>query len=195
MDFLSAPARGRATRAWRSIFNALIAVALLTARGVLAPAGAADLPEYRVKAVFLYNFAQFVTWPPQVFPDTQSPLVIGVLGDDPFGSDLDETVRGEKVNSRPLQIRHYRKPEEVGPCHILFISRSEADRAGQIIGSLKGRQILTVGDVESPAMRGVMIRFAMEKNKIRLKINTAAAKAADLTISSKLLRVADIVAP
>ena len=172
-----------------------LAAAFLLFAGAPLPTGAADLPEYRLKAAFLYNFAQFVSWPRQAFAEAQTPLVIGVLGDDPFGADLDETVRGELVNGRPLTVRRFRKVEDVGNCHVLFVSRSEADRAGQIFASLKGRGILTVGDAEVPAMRGAMIRFVMEKNKVRLKINAEAAKAAQLTISSKLLRAADIVGP
>jgi hypothetical protein len=152
-------------------------------------------PEYQLKAVFLFNFAQFVDWPPQAFPDAQSPLVIGVLGEDPFGAYLDETVRGEKVNSRPLVVQRYRRAEEIKTCHVLFVSRSEADRLGEILASLKGRTILTVGDTEGFAGHGGMIRFLTEKNKIRLRINLEAAKAANLTISSKLLRPAEIVGP
>lgn len=94
----------------------------------LVSAQAAALQEYEVKAVFLFNFTQFVDWPPAAFPDAQAPLTIGVLGDDPFGDFLDETVRGEKSNSRPIVIRRYRRVEEVGPCHVLFISRSESHR-------------------------------------------------------------------
>jgi hypothetical protein len=74
----------------------------------------------------------------------------------------------------------------------LFISRSEADRLDQILASLKYRKILTVADVESAASSSVMIRFVTQQNKIRLRINPEAAKAANLTISSKLLRLGEI---
>ncbi len=181
-------------RSWSVFTRIWLVVALLLTAGIL-PGRTADLLEYRLKAAFLFNFAQFVKWPARAFPDGQTPMVIGVLGDDPFGADLDEIVRGEQVNNRPLVVERYRRMEDIRTCHVLFISRSEADRAGQILGSLKGRPILTVGDIDSPALRGVMVRFATEKNKIRLKINAETAKAAELTISSKLLRAADIVAP
>ncbi len=171
----------------------LVISALLLSRGLAMPAPTPTSPEYQLKAVFLFNFAQFVEWPPTAFPEPQTPLVIGVLGEDPFGAYLDETVRGEKVNNRPLVVQRFRQPEEIKHCHVLFISRSERDRLGQILPSLKGRNILTVGDAEDFAGRGGMIRFVTEKNKIRLKINVEAAKAADLTISSKLLRPAEIV--
>lgn len=195
MAFLRTSARPRTSRHWTTFPAVFLAVVLCFAAGVQFPARAAESPEYRLKAVFLFNFAQFVTWPRQAFPEAQAPLVIGVLGDDPFGAALDEAVQGEQVNGRPLVVRRYRKAEEIGICHILFFSRSVADRTEQIVAGLKGRPILTVGDIESPAMRSAMVRFAMEKNKIRLKINVEAARTAELTISSKLLRVADIVAP
>ena len=151
--------------------------------------------EYQVKAVFLFNFAQFVEWPTNAFPEAQGPLVIGVLGENPFGGYLDEIVRGEEVNKHPLVIQRYRQAEEIKTCHILFISQSEMDRLDQILASLKGRNILTVGDAESFARRGGMIRFVTEKNKIRMRINLETVKAAALTISSKVLRAAEIVAP
>lgn len=149
--------------------------------------------EYQIKAVFLFNFAQFVDWPPAAFPEPQTPLVIGVLGEDPFGASLDETVRGEKVGNRPLVVQRYREPQEIKTCHVLFISQSEAGRLEQILASLKGRNLLTVGDAGEFSQRGGMIRFVTENNKIRLRINVEAAKAAALTISSKLLRPAEIV--
>jgi hypothetical protein len=155
-------------------------------------AQSAPVTEYQLKAVFLFNFAQFVEWPTDAFPEGQTPLVIGVLGQDPFGAYLEETVRGERVNNRPLTVQHYRRVEEIKTCHVLFISRSETARLEQILGSLKYRKILTVADSEGAARSGVMIRFVTEQNKIRLRINLEAAKAANLTISSKLLRQAEI---
>jgi hypothetical protein len=149
--------------------------------------------EYQLKAVFLFNFTQFVEWPAEAFPESQTPLVIGILGEDPFGTYLDEAVAGEKANNRQLVVERYRRPQDIKLCHILFISRSEADRLEQILAGVSGRRILTVGDVDGFAGRGGMIRFVTERNKIRLKINLEAAKAAKLTISSKLLRPADIV--
>src|ERR1043165_9134092 len=83
--------------------------------------------EYQVKAAFLFNFAQFAEWPARAFADAKAPLVIGILGDDPFGSYLDELVRDEKVGERSFLIRRYRDIREVQGCHILFVSRSESD--------------------------------------------------------------------
>jgi hypothetical protein len=147
--------------------------------------------EYDLKAVFLYNFTQFVEWPPRAFPDSSTPLVIGILGADPFGKILDEVVRGEVIRNRKLIVQRYARPEEVKTCHVLFISRSETGRLDQLLASLKGRNILTVGESGGFTQQGGMIGFATERNKIRLRINLTAAKEAGLIISSKLLRVAE----
>ena len=121
--------------------------------------------------------------------------MVGVLGEDPYGGYLAEIVQGEKVNNRALVIQHYRNAEEINACHVLFISRSEYPRLEAVFDRLKDRSILTVGDAEGFAKRGGMIRFVMENSKVRFRINVEAAKAAGLTLSSKLLRPAEIVAP
>jgi hypothetical protein len=149
--------------------------------------------EYQIKAVFLYNFAQFVEWPPAAFQDTLAPLIIGVLGEDSFGIDLDAAAGGEKAGDRPIEVRRFRRIEEVGTCHILFISRSEIPRFDLILGALRGRSILTVGDFQNFSVRGGMIHFVMENNRVRMRINLEAAKHAGLSLSSKLLRSAQIV--
>jgi len=166
--------------------------ALLFSSAGRAPAQTAPTKEFQVKAVFLFNFTQFVEWPTNAFPEAQAPMVIGVLGEDPFGPFLDETVRGETVNGHPLVIQRYHDVGEIKQCHILFISRSESNRLEEILTSLKGRNILTVADFDGFARQGGIVRFITDK-KIHLRINLDAAKAANLTISSKLLRPAEIV--
>jgi hypothetical protein len=170
----------------------LLTVALLAAGSARAIAGPS---EYQVKAVFLFNFTQFVDWPPQAFPGPDAPFVIGVLGEDPFGPQLDQVVRGEMVNDRPLVIERYRSVAEIRDCNILFIGNTENGHLDEILAALKGRSILTVGDADPRGQRGVMIRLVNENNRIRLRIDVAAAKAGNLTISSKLLRPAEIVGP
>lgn len=149
--------------------------------------------EYRVKAAFLFNFAQFVEWPASAFPNGDSPFVIGILGEDPFGSYLDDLVRGETVGHRPLLIRRCHDLREASGCHILFVSRSETASLGGVLEELKHRAILTISDVDAFNRYGGMVRFVMENGKIRLRINLDSAKAAHLTISSKILRPSTIV--
>jgi len=150
-------------------------------------------PEYQLKAVFLFNFAQFVEWPASAFPEPDTPLGICILGEDPFGGYLDETVRGETVGNHPLAVQRYRTVDEIRDCHILFVSRREQGHLSEILDSLKGHSVLTVSDAERFASRGGMIRFVTDHNRIRLRINLEAARAANLTLSSKLLRPAQIV--
>ena len=162
---------------------------------LLAATQPAALRDYQIKAVFLFNFAQFVDWPAAAFQAEDSPFVIGVLGDDPFGTDLEEATKGEKLGSRVIDIRRYRRVEDVNACHILFISRSETPRLDRVLTALGQRSILTVSEGEEFNRRGGMIRFVTEKNKVRMKINLEVAKRANLTLSSKLLRAAEIVTP
>ena len=149
--------------------------------------------EYRVKATFLFQFTQFVDWPYEAFSTGQTPLVIGILGEDPFGTFLNELVQDERANGHPLIIERYRNLEDVKNCHVLFVTRSEATRTEAILAAFKGRSVLVVGDVNGFADRGGMIQFVTQANRIQLRINLAAARAANLTISSKILRSATVI--
>ncbi len=146
--------------------------------------------EYQIKAVFLFNFAQFSDWPPEVFAESDSPLVIGILGTDPFGLALDQTVKGEVIRGRRIQVARFKTVAEIQTCHILYIGQSEGNRIERISETLRNRPVLTVTDLEPTASRGVIIRFVSEHNRVRFQIDLEAAKVAQLTLSSKLLRVA-----
>jgi hypothetical protein len=156
--------------------------------------GATPSREYQVKAVFLFNFAQFVEWPPAAFSEENAPLAICVLGDDPFGSYLDDVVRGEQVNSRRLTVQRFRSPDDIKGCQVLFVSKSQNRNLEKALAAVKGMDALTVSDADDFAERGGMIQLETQNGKIRLRINVGAAKSASLTISSKLLRSAEIVA-
>ena len=188
-------------RAWRRTASChlravsgvcLLIGALLLSSRFETSAQAAIRPE-QLKAAFLFRFAQFTQWPPEAFSAPGSPLVLGILGEDPFGEYLDEIVRGEQVQDRPFVIQRYRRFSEMRTCHVLFISPSETARLDQILAALGDRSILTVAEAEGFAGRGGMIEIINSEGRIRLRINPAAAKAARLTLSSKLLRPAEIV--
>jgi len=148
--------------------------------------------EYPLKAVFLLNFARFTDWPTNAFDQPKSPLVIGVLGDDPFGELLDVATRDESIDGRKFIVERYRRLAEIKTCHILFVSQSEMPRLARIIAALSGRPILTVSDIGDSAQRGLCAGFVTENNKIRLQINVASLKNANLSMSSQLLRLAQI---
>jgi len=146
--------------------------------------------EYQIKAAFLFNFAKFVDWPPQVLPQATSPIVIGILGESPFHDDLARTIRDKTIEEHPLVIKEFRLPAQATNCHILFICSSEKSRLPEILSGLKGASVLTVGEMERFNENGGMIHFVLEGTKIRFQINNDAATSAGLKISSKLLRLA-----
>jgi hypothetical protein len=157
---------------------------------LLLPAMAQKVSEYQVKAAYLFNFSKFLEWPRAAFSDQHEPFIIGILGKDPFGSYLDETITGETIMGHPMTVQRYRNIEEIKQCHILFINLP--GKTAEAIAALKGKNILTVGDDPDFSANGGMIRFYPENETIRLIINPGAAKDANLTISSKLLRIAKI---
>lgn len=149
--------------------------------------------EDQVKAVFLFNFAHFVQWPGSAFRSAAQPFVIGLAGGDALLPLLREAVAGEQVQGHPLAVRELGDADAAGSCHILFIGRAMAHRLGELLQRMTRPGTLTVSDVPGSARRGTMIELANENNRIRLHINREAAQAAGLTISSNLLRPAEIV--
>lgn len=151
-----------------------------------------SLPEYKIKANYLYNFGKHVEWPADAFPQTDSPFVIGVLGEDPFRGMLEEIVRNRSLVERRIVVRHFRRADEARGCHILFIAPSEKARLPQILGRLNRASTLTVSDAEQFLARGGMIQFTLENKKIRLAINPDAAERAGLKIGSQLLGLSGV---
>jgi YfiR/HmsC-like len=178
----------RASLRW---FACVVAVGALPAAGAIeagrAPAGSL---EYEIKAAFLYNFAKFIQWPPHVFASSDAPLTLCVLGSDPFGPTLDDTVRAEHVEGRPIAVARPGDPGAAAGCHIVFVSSSEEARFAGILSRLDRRVILTVGEGPSFLAAGGHVSFFLEGNHVRFAVNTAALRECDLQVSSKLLRVA-----
>jgi YfiR/HmsC-like len=182
-------------RAFRSSSALAVGVAqcaLATLLLAAPPPGPQGVSEYKVKAAFLFNFAKFVEWPER-HRATQS-VTIGVVGADPFGDSLDQVVLNKMVGSKSIEIRRFASLEEMEPCHILFISRSESSRLGEILKALEGTATLTVGEDEEFLRKGGVIRFFTQENKIRFEINVDAAEYEGLRLSSRLLQVARTVA-
>ena len=152
-----------------------------------------------LKALFLYNFVQFVDWPTNTFSSPATPLVIGVLGQERIAKALDDLARSETGHRRKLTIQRYRKLSDIQNCHILFIDQSQSQLLSDILGKVRGKPVLTVSDMEgfarseTPERPSGMIQLITEEKKTRLRINVSTAKAANLAISSKLLKLAEIV--
>ena len=149
--------------------------------------------EYQLKAVFLFNFTQFVDWPATAFENDQSPLVIGVMGENPFGVYLEQTVSDEKINGHPLVVQYYKNTEDIKSCHILFINIRETKKLEQVLAAVQGRNILTVSEHPDFLKQEGMIKFVTNNNKIKLQINMEACKESRMVLSSKLLRLAEII--
>jgi hypothetical protein len=152
--------------------------------------------EYRVKAAFLYNFAKFVDWPPRAFKGPSDPIVIGVLGKNPFGDSLNEAVAGKTLGGRAFQVRQVADAREAAACQIVFVSSSERKRLAALfaqLGKLVNSAVLTVGDTDNFTAEGGVINFKIQGGSVRLQINTEAARKGQLHISAKLLSLAEIV--
>jgi hypothetical protein len=180
--------RKRLTRVLRQVFFG--ALFLFTVTGAVADSSTS---EYQVKAAFLYNFSRFVVWPSGSFAHSSSPLVIGVVGQDPFGSSLDKVTDGKTVDGRNIVIRRFRRVSDIEQCHVLFVSDSERERLPRILDRVENRGTLTVSEIDGFIARGGMINFAVESKKVRFDINSGAAERARLRISAKLLQLARTV--
>jgi hypothetical protein len=149
--------------------------------------------EYQVKGAFLFNFARFVEWPAVTFVSAQAPFALCVYGEDPFGSDLDAVVRGQMVAGRAIDVRRIQDPGALSRCQIVFIAGSADRELESLLATLDHRATLTVSDVAGAARRGVMIRMMTVNGRIRLRINIDAVRAAHLSVSSSLLRAAEVI--
>ena len=150
--------------------------------------------EYAIKAAYLYNFGNYVEWPVEAFPTNDTPLVIGVLGRDPFGEILNEIARTKKVGGRPIVAKRFASLAAYTPCHILFVpSSTDPEEQAAAIRQAHGSPVLLVGENPGFAEQGGTVDFFIEENKVRFEINADVAKRQQLKISSKLLGLARIV--
>jgi hypothetical protein len=152
-----------------------------------------QISEYAVKAAFLFNFTKFVEWPDGTFEGPHAPIVIGIIGEDPFGDSLMRIVAGQKVQGRAVVIIKYRRGDDLRRCHILFISASEGQRSAQILAGLKDASVLTVSDLDGFAEAGGVMQFVMQESRVRFVVNLDAATQVKLRVSAKLLALAQVV--
>ena len=154
----------------------------------------ADGPtEYQVKAAFLFNFAKYVEWPKGTFRDAAAPIVVGIIGEDPFGRALDDALDGKLVDGRRLVPRRFEDAASARSAQIVFVSQGEEEHLARILEALSGASIMTVSDMERFAERGGVAGFYHEGNRVRFCVNVTSAAKADLKISSQLLKLARIV--
>ena len=165
---------------WRSLFAAAV-----------GPAHAqSQADEYRVKAAFLYHFAQLVDWPAGSTGDANQPLILCAIGDDPFHGELESSVDGKVLDGRFIRVRHLKKIQEAHSCQILFFDKTDDKQLADMLMELGSGPILTVGESDRFAQQGGMIQFVLDDSKVRFSINVGAAQKSGLKISSKLLLLA-----
>ena len=149
---------------------------------------AQNLSEYHVKAAFMVNFTKFTDWPGNAFESPQAPLNICILGEDPFGTVIDQLAEGEVIKGHRIVILRAKALPLPRTCHVLFLSRSERN-IGPILMKL-GPGVLTVSDRERFLLEGGMIAMAVEGDHVRFDVNQRAALRASLTVNARLLNVA-----
>jgi hypothetical protein len=148
--------------------------------------------EYEIKAAYLYNFINYITWPEQALPPSGGTITIGVVGENPFGSAL-APLAGKRIKGRNLAVKECASLADAANCQIVFISPSEKQKLVEILEGLKNTKVLSVSEIDGFAERGGMINFISERNKVRFEINSEAARRNGLTISSELLKLARLV--
>lgn len=193
----------RTPRCWRrvgaAIFATLLYVVLASGPFNTITLGVTKAPkpkshnEYEVKAAFLFNFAKYTTWPPSAFANDQAPITIGIIGDDPFHSALDNLIKHKTVNGRRFAVRRSHRVKDLDGCQIIFVSRSETHHLAAVVSEYRRRPILTVSDVREFAKQGGVIELREVHNKVRFTINIDAAKRVALKLSSQLLELARVV--
>jgi hypothetical protein len=145
--------------------------------------------EYQIKAALVYNLTKFTVWPTNAFASADAPIIVGILGDDPFGRTLDDALDGEACDGHPIKVERLKSDEELKACHILFISKSEKIRLKPILSAVSDRPILTIGDTEGFGQTGGMVNLLLVDKSIRFEINAGAAQQSGVKISSKLLNL------
>lgn len=170
--------------------GALLGILSMAAAAGSVYAGNPEIDEYQLKAAFLYNFAKFVEWPAQAFKTPNEPIRICVLGQNSFGSSLEDTVRGKVAGGRSFAVQNIANTQQANSCHILFVSASERKKFKSILLDLNGLSVLTVGESDGFAAIGGVINLKLDGGQLQMEIDTGAAERAKLRISSKLLSLA-----
>ena len=173
-----------------AFISRIVIIGILTFVQVESPAASL---EYEIKAAFIYNFAKFVEWPAVPGSRQKETLTLCILGEDPFGEAIDK-LDGRKVQEQTIKIERVGSIDDLTGCRILFISKSETDNLPELIkllGSEKG--ILSISDIDGFAKNGGVIELVLHENKVKFTVNISTAKESQLNLSSKILRLANLV--
>lgn len=173
----------------------LVLMMLLAFAWQAARAADADLAEYQIKAAFLCKFGQYVDWPAEGVGGAEQPFIIGVMATPAVGDVLAQAARGQTVHGRPILVRRTdRVGELVEGVAIVYVARSHAARAAEVIGVLRDRPVLTVTELDADQPGGGIVNFVVVDDKVKFDISLTAATRSRLRISARLLGVARNVA-
>jgi hypothetical protein len=179
-------------RLWRITFQLGVLLLILYGWAVSSTESPAT-NEYQLKAIYLYNFSKYITWPEGAFANSEASLRICLLGDDPFGGKLDLAVKNQKVKGREVIVQRINKMQMITGCQTLFISNSEQPRLTAILAYTRHKPILTVSEIEKFVTQGGMIQFYSLEDQVRFSIDPQTLAEASLEASSRLLQLANIV--
>lgn len=184
----------------KHVIAQVVVIALLCLPRVAVSPAAASSPRaqvaptfHQVEAAYLFNFARFTRWPPSKFAGPASPVVIGILGPDPFGSDLDRALSTRQVQGRPVAVRRYREVKDIGDCHILFTTLRDRATLDGAFRKVRGAGVLTVGEGADFARAGGVMAFVLHGEMVRFVVNADAQARAGVTLSSQLLKLATVI--
>lgn len=173
---------------------ALLAIALALSIQPACVRAQSRTDEYRVKAAFIFHFAQLVHWPENTAKSGTDPFAVCIFGDDPFRGALEEAMSGKTIDERPVRVSHAKAPADIQGCRVLFVGDAAMKRFPSLLSALKDSAVLTIGDSEEFVLqRGGVIGFCVDQNKIRFDVNLDAASRARLKISSRILLLAKVV--
>jgi hypothetical protein len=168
-------------------------LALVLLLGLLAPAalaqGDVQATEARIKAVFLFKFADYVEWPKSAFASDGAPFTVGVIDAEPVAEELARVVEGRTVRERPVVVRRLRSGDPLDDVQLVFVGRGARGGLRQTLEPLRGRPVLRVTESEGALQAGSMINFVLVGGKVRFDI-VPPQDAGGLRISSRLLAVA-----
>ena len=162
---------------------------------VTTGAEALEANESAVKAAYLFKFGFFVEWPSAAFAASDSPINLCIVGKDPFGSTLDDSVRGQKIGDHTIVVRRLGVAMQESGCHIVYLAGGPGARTDETLAGLRGSDVLTVTDGQADSGDVGIINFVVRDSRVRFDIDDAAAASAGLTISSRLLNLALQVKP
>jgi hypothetical protein len=151
--------------------------------------------EIEVKAVYVYNFASFVTWPSSPEHTSGQPFRICALGENPVSRLLPKVIEGEKIHGRPMVFQAITDSDIPKGCQILFVASKDRDSVAGVLNKVRNQPILTVGEQNGLAREGGHIEFGLNDNRIRLIINRQRVEQSGLRVSAKLYRLAEVLEP